>query len=267
MKKLVTTSISMLLLSSSFAYAGVVMDMVTRNAFGQETDRSRIYAQSKMIRMDEVSGDKAENTMIFLGNEFLAVDHSDKSYIVMDEAMLDEVSSQISDAMKQMEAELANMPPEQRAMVEQMMKGRMQGMMGKQGTPPPAPRVEATGSGKWQSYKCKQYSVFEGPDKTQDICAAKLDEIDGADEVMEGFRNMAAYMKKLTESMPMRSDEHMNPVELMKQIDGFPVHTIDYDNGVIAGEVSMDSVIEKDLDAGLFAAPEGYRRQDPFGGR
>jgi hypothetical protein len=50
------------------------MDLVTANASGHETDHSRIYAQSKMIRMDEVKGDKVENTMIFLGNELLAVE-------------------------------------------------------------------------------------------------------------------------------------------------------------------------------------------------
>jgi hypothetical protein len=52
----------------------------------------------------------------------------------------------------------------------------------------------------------------------------------------------------------------MNPGELMKQIDGFPVRTIDYDNGVAAGEVTMDSVSEKDLEAAMFEVPEGYRR-------
>ncbi len=56
----------------------------------------------------------------------------------------------------------------------------------------------------------------------------------------------------------------MNPVELMDQIDGFPVHTIDYENGVVAREMSLDSVSEQDLEPGLFAAPEGYRRQNLF---
>jgi len=267
MKKSDFTLISMLLLLSPLSYAGVVMDMVTRSASGQETDRTRIYAQAKMIRMDEVSGDVAAGSMIFLGDEFLYVDHRDKSYIVMDEAMLDEVSTQISDAMKQMEAELASMPPEQRAMVEQMMKGRMQGMMGQQGAPSPGPRVEAMGSGEWQSYSCQKYAVFEGPEKTQDLCAAELDEIDGADEIIDAFRNMAAYMTKMTESMPMRSKEGMNPGELMEQIDGFPVHSVDYENGRVARETSLDAVTEQKLDEDMFAAPEGYRQQDPFGRR
>ena len=53
----------------------------------------------------------------------------------------------------------------------------------------------------------------------------------------------------------------------MDQIDGFPVHTIDYDNGVVVSEMSLDSITEQDLDEELFAAPKGYRRQDPFAGR
>ncbi len=127
MKKSLAASFSILLLLPPLANAGVVMDMVTRDAAGQETDRTRIYAQSKMIRMEQIVEDESgpEGTMIFLGNEFIYVDHKEESYIVMDEAMVDDVSAQVSDAMKQMEAELANMPPEQRAMVEQMMKGRM----------------------------------------------------------------------------------------------------------------------------------------------
>lgn len=267
MKQLVATVTPLLLLTSAIANAGVVMEMVTRNASGQETDRSKIYSQSKKIRMEQGGDTAPDGTMIFLGDEFLYVDHEDKSYIVMDEAMLDEVSSKMSEAMKEMEAQLASMPPEQRAMVEQMMKGRMQGMMGQQDDAPPALKVESMGSGEWQSHDCRRYAVFEGSEKTQEVCAAELDEVDGADEVIEGFRDMAAYMTKMTESLPMRSNDRPNPGELMDQIDGFPVHTVDYDNGVVVSEMSMDSVVEQDLDEELFAAPEGYRRQDPFGGR
>jgi len=71
MKKLFITSILLLSLSSSLVYAGVVMELVTRDASGQETNRSKIYAQSEMIRMDEEGGSAAGGSMIFLGNEFL----------------------------------------------------------------------------------------------------------------------------------------------------------------------------------------------------
>lgn len=245
--------------------AGVVMDMVSRDASGQETDRAKIYAQSGMLRLDQ--GTDADTAMIFLGDRFLYVNHADKSYIVMDEAMVQEVSAKVSDAMKQMEAQLANMPPEQRAMVEQMMQGQMKGMMGEQGASAPKSRVESMGSSKWQSYACKQYAVYEGSEKTQQVCAAKLDDVAGADEAIEAFIGMAEYSRKMAESMPMLSNDGLNPGELMNQIDGFPVHTIDYNNGQVQGETSLDSVIEQDLEKDLFAAPVGYRREDPLGPR
>ena len=167
MRNTIALSISTLLLLSPVAYAGVVMDMVTMNASGQETERSRIYAQSRKIRMEQVDGNETAATMIFLGSEFLYIDHEEKSYIVMDEAMLDEVSTKIDEAMKAMEAQLASMPPEQRAMVEQMMKGQMQGMTAQQAPSSPAPRVEAKGGGEWKSYKCRQYAVFEAPKRSR----------------------------------------------------------------------------------------------------
>ena len=255
--------IPVLVALSSLAQAGVVMDLVSRDASGKETDRAKIYAQDGMLRMDQ--GSDADAAMIFLGDRFLYVNHRDKSYIVMDEAMLEEVSAQISEAMKEMEAQLANMPPEQRAMVEQMMQGKMKGMMGEQAAAAPKPRVERMGASKWQSYACRQYAVYEDSDKTQQVCAAKLDNVAGADEAIEAFKGMAAYMRKMAESMPMFKDEGMNPGELMEQIDGFPVHTIDYENGKVLRETSLDSVSEQDLDEETFAAPTGYRRENPLG--
>ena len=267
MKQSVAVIAAAFLWSSTSAYAGVVMDMVTLDASGTETDRTKIYAQSRKIRMDQGNENPPAATMIFLGDHFLYVDHREKSYIVMDEAMLDQVSAKMNEAMKEMEAQLADMPPEQRAMVEQMMKGQMQGMMPEPAQEAPPIRVDSTGRSEWKGRKCREYAVFEGGVKTQQLCAADLDDVEGSEEVIEAFRNMAAYMTKMNESMPMRSEDRSNPGELMEQIDGFPVHTVDYENGVMVGETSLDSVVEQDLDEAMFAAPDGYRQEDPFGGR
>ena len=264
MQKSLALLVSILLLMASAANAGVVMDLVSTNASGQETERSRVLTQSGKLRMEQLEADESEATMIFLGDRFLYIDHDRKSYVVMDEAMLDQVSVQMNEAMKQMEAELARLPPEQRAMVEQMMQGQMPGMGAEQAAPPPAPRVERMGSSEWKSYDCEKFAVFEGGEKTQEICAAGLGEVDGADELIETFQDMAAYMTKMTESMPMPSDEPMNPGKLMEEIGGFPVHTIDYENGVVVGETSLESVTEQDIDEGMFAAPDGYTRENPF---
>jgi hypothetical protein len=171
--------------------------------------------------------------------------------------------------MKEMEAELASMPPEQRAMVEQMMKGRMQGMLPDAAEKAPKPRVEPAGSGQWEDYKCDKYTVYEGDKKTQEICASPLGDIDGAEEMMQAFRGMAAYIEKVRESMPgpLAAGMAQNPAEIMDRINGFPVHTVDFKDGSPSAETWLESMTEENLDSALFAAPEGYKRNDPLRGR
>ena len=134
---------------------------------------------------------------------------------------------------------------------------------------PVPPRVEKTGVGQWESKPCTQYAVYEGGKKTQEICSAPLADIEGVGEAMQAFKNMAGFMNSLSESMPgpMGSAMAENPMELIDQIDGFPVHRVDFVNGRISSETTLESVVEQALDASLFAAPGDYTKQDPFAGR
>jgi hypothetical protein len=250
-------------------FAGVEMKLDTTDASGAITESVKLYAQSGKIRMED-TGDTSgqEMSMIFVGQEFIVVDHGDQSYIVMDEVMVQEMGVKVNAAMEQMRAQLADMPPEQRAMVEQMMQGQMAGMMASEKESLPT-RVEEIGSGSWQSGPCTEYAVFEGEQKTQQICAAPLGEVEGADEAMAAFKNMAKFINSLAESMPGPLGESMaeNPMGLIDQIDGFPVRTIDYVDGQVSSETTLSSVADSDLDPALFAIPEGYTQQDPFAGK
>ena len=261
-------AISVLIGFSCPLYAGVSLDMVVRDASGNETERTHVQAQSGKLRVDG-HGRAADVSLVFLGDRFLVLDHKEKSYIVMDEAMLDEVTSQLDAAMKKMEAELANLPPDQRAMVEQMMQGQMQGMMGQQDAAPEPPRVEKIGIGQWHSQPCTKYAVHEGGEKTQEVCATALDNIEGSADMMEAFLHMADFVRKFTESLPgqLASGISQNPGSIIKQIGGFPVHSVQYEFGNVTGETMLESVSEQELDEAIFAAPGDYVLQDPFQGR
>jgi hypothetical protein len=260
-------AIGLLVLSTSL-YAGVALDMVRTDTSGKETERSEILAQAGKLRINSGGGPfSSAVSMIFLGDKFLVIDHDKKSYIIMDEAMLDAVSSKISEAMKQMEAQLASMPPEQRAMAEQMMKSQMPGMMDEQ--EPTSMRVEAIGPGEWQGRACTRYAVFNGTEKSQDVCAAPLDQVDGAADMMEAFHGMAKFVKKLTESLPgpLAASISDNPGAVMEQIEGFPVHSVEYQYGQATAEVSLQSIEEQELGPSVFAAPDGYKLEEPLAGR
>jgi hypothetical protein len=264
MKKIFAFVLPFCLLASTALLADVVMEMSTSNAAGQESHRSMVYAKDNKLRMDG-NGGGSSTSMVFLGNEALILDHQEMTYFVMDEDMVNEVSSKVSDAMKQMESQLAGLPPEQRAMLEQMMKGNMDKIMG-QKDQKPAPTVAKVGSGEWKSFDCTRYEVYQEGEKTREICAAGLDDIEGGEEMMQSFKNMAKFVSKMTEAMPMANGGGLNPGELMDQLGGFPVHTVQYENGQIVGENSLESVTEEDVDPAMFEVPAGYTLQDPFKG-
>jgi len=237
------------------------MDFVSKNASGKETGRSQFNVQDGQVRMDEADG---RSSMIFANNKFIMLDHKRRSYLVMDEAMMAEVGSQVNTAMQEMQEQMKNMTPQERAIMEQMMQGgAMQGMIPGMSAPPPPPRVEEGGSGEWGDYDCRKYMIYEGPEKTEDICAASLDDVEGGDEVMAAFRAMAAFMVEIIESAPEPLGSMMgdNPAAYMEQIEGFPVHTVRYQNGRVEGEESLDSVAEQDLPQHLFEVPDGYTKE------
>lgn len=249
--------------------AGVALDMITKDMSGNEKERSQIFAQDGFLRLDSDGGPfAADVSLIFDGSRFLVMDHGEKTYIIMDEAMLTRMTDKMNEAMEQMKAELASLPPEQRAMAEQMMKSQTQGMMGGD-EPVPPPRVEAKGSGEWDGRSCTRYDVFENDVKTQEVCSAPLDQVDGAAEMMDTFQGMASFVKKLSESLPgpLGSSFNEHPGMVAELIGGFPVHTIEFRNGEPESEVSLEAIREEKLPAAKFEVPDGYQLQDPFAAR
>jgi hypothetical protein len=73
-------------------------------------------------------------------------------------------------------------------------------------------------------------------------------------------------MKKMIVSMPdmIASRVAANPMEMMDQIDGFPVHTLQFEQGKLSQEASLESVSEQVLEKSLFIPPGDYKKQDMF---
>ena len=253
MKKLIATTLLAGLLGFSAANAGTVMNMVDKDAAGAVTAQIVISADGGKVRMDQQDD---ATSIIFQGDSMIVLDHNEQKYLVMDDAMLD----QLQIAMQQMQAQLAAMPPEQRAMVEQMMQGSMPGG----GAQPEAPRLESLGSDSWGDYSCTRYAVFEGDDKTQEICAAPLDDIPGGEDVMGALQGMVGYMDRIIEAMPPQIGNIIgdNPLGYMAEIEGFPVQGLTFEGGQMTEESTLESVTEASLDPAIFSPPANYQAQD-----
>ena len=258
MKKIL---LPLLCLVSAPAIAGNVMEMSTRDMSGKELDRMTFYTEPDRSRMDQ-TGPDGSFSVIFLDDEFIYLDHAQKNYMVMDEAMFENIGAQISDAMKEMEAQLAALPPEQRAMVEQMMKDQMGGMGMSMDVP--VLEIRQLGSGSWQSYDCKLAEMLEDGIKIQEICSVDFDEVDGTGDVRDSYMRMGDLLGKLFDAIPFGGMGLDNPMEMLDELDGFPVRAVEFENGKSVRETILESSRDEAIDADMFDLPPDYSRIDPL---
>jgi len=179
------------------------------------------------------------------------VDHNSKSYMVMDAAAMDEMATQMSAMMKQMEAQLANMPPEQREAMMQMMPGmgdRMKGDKAKKSV-----TVDWTGEkSKVAGYPCKMAKVTTGDGDVSKACIAKASTLGMPDEDYDAITAMFQSMQDMAERFgeaPQMPDA--------KAMGGIPIRMTDSD-----GKTSqLKTFSTDDLDGVLFEVPASYQQR------
>ena len=252
--------------------AGVVFELQNSNSYGGErsVENNRFSVDGKKLKM-HVNDNRAgsNSTMIFRGDrrEMVVVNHDDKSYMVIDQQALTAIGGQMSKAMQQMEEAMKNVPPEQRAMMEKLMKGRMPAAMGNKTRAKTEVRNSGE-SGTENGYPVTRYQMFRDGVKTRELWVTDWKNVDGGNEARAAFDEMAAFFKQMMDAFssgPMggfgaQFDD--NPFEYMNKIDGFPVVTKELTgNGSVENETRLISSERRSLDAAEFEPPAGYKRQ------
>ncbi len=157
--------------------AGVVFDIENKDHRNGDVSTTHAYAQGKNLKMEiEPEEDGKKGEILFDGEQVIIVDHDEKSYMVFDEEMVNSISGTISQATSMMEQALKNLPEEQRAMAEKMMKQNM---------PKPKPakstrQVKKTGERKKiNGYPCIRHDSFNKGQKTRELWVTDWDNVDG----------------------------------------------------------------------------------------
>ena len=257
------------MIAPTTAMAGSVVTLETRDlsAAAEPPATVQITVDGGNLRLDPEVGVPDAGSMVFRGgrNEMIAIDHQRKQYVVLDEAAMQGMATQVSGAMQQMEQALAGLPPEQRAMAEQMMKQRMGGMAG---MPEEKPQrsIQRTGeSDSVNGVDCDVYTVSQDGRKTDEMCIADWSDVDGGEEVSKAMLQMAGFFENVR-SMFARGGVDMFGSEgdvfsYLKDLDGFPIRSRRYESGTLIEETNLVSSEDTSVDPALFAAPDGYTQQ------
>lgn len=258
MKRILLTG-ALLVMAVSEARPGVVIEMeVKESGSGASAPVETIYAQSEMLRMDSKESGSGSMSMIFRDQALWMMDHDKKECRTIDKAGMQQLGAQLGGMLQQMEAELAKLPPDQRAMMEKMMKEKLPaGMPG-----PSAPRkLEVGGTETIGDYRCTLHTLHSGDERVWEVCAADEGLPAGADEARAAFESMSEFAESLREVFQKGPFAGMieTPFNAMDEIDGMPVRIRAFRDGQVVSETTLKSITSRDLDNAMFSVPEGYK--------
>ena len=273
MKGTLTACLAIVLILSPLL-GGVVyeIDVTDHEQSPPKVESMESAVEGRNLKMGIRVGEKGpERTMIYRGDrrEMVVVDHTNKSYFVMDQEQRKTIVGQLKQAMSQIQEALKNVPEDKRAMVEQMMKQRMP-----QQTPEgPKSELKKTGERSQKNgYPCVKYEVREDSRKVREFWVTDWGNVEGGGEVADVYKDMGEFFKEMMESFSGAGGGFSGGtgegfLEYMTEMDGFPAVTRNFgEDGLLEGESVLRSARRQTIDPDSFEPPSGYKRQEMFRG-
>ncbi len=224
------------------------MELRYRDAEGEH----RMLARPGMVRM-ELPGQSGY--LIFLAGkkQLYMVNPDQKEYVLIDQVGVNRLANTLNQAMEQMQAQLAALPPEQRAQMAQLMGGlnpqenaQMRFEMratGRSGNNPVA------GTCQWHRMRFNGQPVGEA-------CLAPVADLGVAEADVQALDDMFAFMEQMLSRLPMIQDD---PLSFGAHKAGMlPVMFLGADGGK---EGELVSLKRNALEPALFQPPAGYQQR------
>ncbi|MDQ8201748.1 DUF4412 domain-containing protein [Pelagicoccus sp. SDUM812003] len=250
----------------SNAFAGHVYNLTHSDSEGGgEAESATILVDGAKVKM---SGLDEDSEVIFDGssNTLIMVNHAEKSYLKMDKESIEELSAKLSQAMEEMERQLANVPPAQRKMMERMMKGKMPAM--------DEPEIETTVNRTGETdtvagYEAEKVEVSSTDGSSQELWVVPWSKLGGAEDISQAFTGMSSLFDDLMGALsqgPMAGfvDGKLKSGWLgkLQSLEGFPVMAKVYDQaGELVSETLLSDIEERAIAGSEFKAPKGYKMQ------
>jgi hypothetical protein len=227
-----------IVLAAAPLWAGVRIKAEFTDLKTNTTTQQEILLDNDRLRMNE--GNRP--SILFLtdgGRERMVIlDTARNEYREMDRQSMEQVSQQLQGALAQMQSQLQNLPPEQRARIEQMMKGRL----GQAAAAPVRTTYTAKGSGSVSGFTCTKYEGIRGGEKIVELCAAKPEDVHFFTADFQAFEKMREFGGNLISGLANMPLNNRLPDLVQPGYDGFPIQQTSYSGGQPVTRMEMKSV-------------------------
>lgn len=210
-----------------------------------EVTHNEILLDADRLRVDTTGKDE-NRSFIFLTDggrdRMVMLDKNRNEYRETDQQTVNQMSDQMKGVMAQMQEKMKNMTPEQRDMIEKMMKGKM-GQMAARGAEPTRTVYTAQGRGSVNGFSCTRYEGMRGTEKVAELCAATPSDLRFSASDFQAFDKMKEFIASLqsavTNSLGVGNFRSM--VEL--GYEGYPIEYVNYSGGKIENKSELKSLM------------------------
>lgn len=216
----------------------------------------QIQIEKDWMRVEHAMASGEKGAVLFDGAKQVIwiLNYDKKSYTEMTKADLDRMSQQMTDVMARMQEQLKNLPPDQRARMEAMMKG--QGMPG--GATTPTVTYRRTGTDTVGRWTCDKYEGYREGQKVMELCTVDPKVLGFVADDFEVARKLAEYFKQL---LPQNSD---NVFSMGKggdqEFSGVPVRRV-FSVGQRQSVTEMTEASRQQFPMSTFEPPAGFRKR------
>jgi hypothetical protein len=265
--KTVAIAIAAAALAGAPAYAADGILIAQKITSGNNTTTSETQIEKTRMRTEMTGPNGRKNIMVFdAGAQVMRIiDEAAKTYSEMTKADVDRISAQMSGAMAQMQAQMQNLPPEQRARMEAMMQGAGRGIAGMAAAQRPEYH-KAGGTDRVGKWTCEKYEGTRNGAKASEVCTVDPSATGFMPTDFEITKQFAEFFSRL---MPQGMDRLFAVGTAGPSgFSGFPVKSVNYDgSGKVTSTVELTDVSRQNFPDSLFAVPAGFQKKDFPGGR
>jgi hypothetical protein len=256
-----------LLAASSASAQGIVISM--REMRGTQTSTTQMQFDATHVRT-EVRQGADPVTVVFDGSAQVLrlINPVRKSYSELTQAEAQQMGQQLSTTLAMMQAQLAKLPPEQRKIMEDMLKGRGgRGLPGLPGADPSAAErttYTRTGTSKVGQWPCTTYDGLRGTEKVSEICAARGSDFGLTAADFQVTRQLSDFLRSL---LPQVADDIALFGSAEEQgFSGFPVRRTTFSNGQPVSTTELIEVKREAIPESMFTVPAGFTKESIFSG-
>ena len=244
-------------------FAGVRIQSEDTNLATKKVTTDVILLDTNRLR---VNSDDGKSVMFLTDggrNRMVMLDTAKNQYQEIDEATMKQMGQQMSAMMAQLQAQMKNMPPEQRAMMEKMMKGKMP-----QAAPAPKTIYTAKGSSSVNGFSCTKYEGDLEGVKESEVCAALPAQIKltpGDLQIFERMRQFSASLVSALANSPV-SIKVPTGYGLDSGYEGFPIEKVDFENGQATKRSELKSIMRTNFTDADFSLGNAKKVELPIPG-